>query len=170
MPISKILAMFCCFKTGRPAQPSLPASLRDVPADVQRYVPRITSGLVTNVYDGDTFTVVSRVVGDPTLYKFSVRIAGIDCPELRSKIPSEKEAAALAKDRVENLIYARHVKLENVRTEKYGRILADVYVDYDGGGVSVGNFLIREKLAVKYDGKRKNPPADWMCYFRSSMQ
>ena len=51
--------------------------------------------------------------------------------------------------------------IENVSLEKYGRVLADVYVD----NVSIGESLIEKRLAVSYDGGRKHCPDDWMEYF-----
>jgi endonuclease YncB( thermonuclease family) len=47
-----------------------------------------------------------------------------------------------------------------VSTEKYGRILADVYLD----DLCVNDWLIKEHYAVKYDGGTKIPPESWLKY------
>ena len=45
-------------------------------------------------------------------------------------------------------------------TEKYGRILADVYID----GINLNELLMKEKYAVSYDGGTKKKPASWLKY------
>jgi endonuclease YncB( thermonuclease family) len=49
------------------------------------------------------------------------------------------------------------VDLKNVSTEKYGRILADVYVDH----VNINKWMLENKLAVPYDGGKKTRPPEW---------
>ena len=43
--------------------------------------------------------------------------------------------------------------LENVKTEKYGRLLADIYLK-DEPTTSIALWMMEQKLAVKYDGKK----------------
>ena len=45
----------------------------------------------------------------------------------------------------------RWYKKEDVKTEKYGRLLADVIIN----NISVGPWLLQQNLAVKYEGKTK---------------
>jgi endonuclease YncB( thermonuclease family) len=47
-----------------------------------------------------------------------------------------------------------------VSTEKYGRVLADVYM----GDLCVNDWLIKEHYAVKYDGGTKVSPTSWIKY------
>ena len=42
-----------------------------------------------------------------------------------------------------------HKSKENIQNEKYGRILADVYLNE----ICINNFLVNEGYAVKYNGK-----------------
>ena len=49
---------------------------------------------------------------------------------------------------------------ENIETEKYGRILADVYID----NIHLNELLIKERYAVKYDGGTKKKPMSWLRY------
>ena len=58
------------------------------------------------------------------------------------------------------------IKLENVKTEKYGRILADIFLK-DEPKISIGTWLIEQKLAVSYDGKKKISPENWLEYHNS---
>ena len=55
------------------------------------------------------------------------------------------------------------VTLENVDTEKYGRILADVMYNDE----PVTKCLLDNHLAVEYHGGRKNCPDNWLEYFNS---
>ena len=107
---------------------------------------------VRTVYDGDTFKVTIRdwppIIGD----KISVRILGIDTPELRAKCEAEKILARKAKQfTVEKLSAASKVELLNLKRGKYFRILANVKVD----GKDLGSQLTQAGLAVPYDGGSK---------------
>jgi micrococcal nuclease len=123
----------------------------------------ITGGEVIKVYDADTITIASKLPYDASpLYRLSVRLNGIDTPEMKGKGVSdeEKEAAILARNFVSNLVLHKNVRLENIESEKYGRILADVYL----GDIHLNELLIRERYAVKYDGGTKTKPESWLKY------
>jgi len=48
------------------------------------------------------------------------------------------------------------VRLTNIENEKYGRILAEVYVKDDSGKeIHVQSWLLQQKYAIPYDGKKK---------------
>ena len=53
------------------------------------------------------------------------------------------------------------VILKNIETEKYGRILADVYI----GDLHLNKHLLIKRLAVTYDGGTKISPKNWMDYY-----
>jgi endonuclease YncB( thermonuclease family) len=126
------------------------------------FIPPITAGMVIKVYDGDTFTLASKLpYNDSPMYKFSVRLNNIDCPEIKSSNISEKECAKLAKDELTKLILNKIVSLKNVSTEKYGRILADVYID----NLHINEHMVKKRLAVYYDGGTKIVPENWMEYY-----
>jgi endonuclease YncB( thermonuclease family) len=123
----------------------------------------IKGGRVIKVYDGDTITIASKLChSDSQLYRFSVRLNGIDTPEMKGKDISEeeKEAAKNARDFVANLVLNKFVTLENISNEKYGRILADVYIN----NIHLNELLLRERYAVKYDGGTKQKPTSWLKY------
>jgi micrococcal nuclease len=116
------------------------------------FVPPITTGYVIKVYDGDTITIASRLPYDGSpLYKFQVRLNGIDTPEIKTKNAEEKAKALLCKQALSELCLNRFVTLENVELEKYGRILADVHCD----GVHLNQHMIDNGFAVRYDGGHK---------------
>lgn len=110
---------------------------------------------VTTIYDGDTFTVT---IDDwPALIgkSISVRINGIDTPEMRGKCQREIELAREAKKATVAMIReAKTIELRNLRRDKYFRILADAYAD----DKSIGEMLIKSGLAVHYSGGKK---IDW---------
>jgi endonuclease YncB( thermonuclease family) len=89
-----------------------------------------------------------------------VRLNGIDAPEIKGKSAEEKEVAKQARDFVSNLVLNKYVRLENIESEKYGRILADVYI----GDVHLNELLLKERYAVKYDGGSKQIPVSWLKY------
>ena len=103
-------------------------------------------------YDGDTITFnlpdLHPVIGA----NISVRIKGIDTPEIRGKCEKEKSLANAAKKFVQNILEnSWSIDLRNISRDKYFRIVADVIVDKG----SVAEFLIMNDLAVPYDGGKK---------------
>jgi len=128
------------------------------------FVIPITSGKVIKVYDGDTITIQFRLpYKESPLYKISVRLNGLDCPELKTKNLIEKQCSQIAKQKVSDLLFGQTVEFKNVSMEKYGRLLADVYFK----GKSVNQWLLDNHLAVGYDGGTKKAPDDWMIYHNS---
>ena len=129
----------------------------------------ITGGNVIKVYDADTITIATRLpFKDSPLYRLSVRLNGIDAPEIKGKDISneEKEAAVIARDVVSKMILHKDVVLKNIQTEKYGRVLADVYID----NINLNEYLITHKYAVKYDGGTKVKPLSWLTYMNNDNQ
>jgi len=110
---------------------------------------------VTSIYDGDTFR--ANIKGYPKIigYRIPIRVNGIDTPELKAKCKQEKQLALKAKQfTVSRLRKARVIKLKHIKRGKYFRLIADVYVD----NISLGDELLKYKLAVKYNGGTK---IDW---------
>ncbi|MDX2370701.1 MAG: thermonuclease family protein [Colwellia sp.] len=107
---------------------------------------------ITSIYDGDNFR--ANIKGYPSIIgeHMSIRINGIDTPELRGKCDKEKQLARKAKQfTVEHLRNAKIITLNNIKRGKYFRLIADVLVD----GVNLGDLLIKNNHAVKYKGKTK---------------
>ena len=129
--------------------------------DTVPFVFPIQGGQVIKVYDGDTITIASKMpYPESPMYRFSVRLNGIDTPEIKGKNEDEKEIAKKARNELTSLIMNKEITLKNVQSEKYGRILADVYLE----DVCVNEWLIEKRFAVKYDGGTKQIPASWKTY------
>ncbi len=118
-------------------------------SNTKAFVPPIEQGKVVKVYDGDTITLATILYD--VAYRFSVRLNGIDTPEMKGGSAHEKELAILARDELSKRIMNKIVTLKNVSTEKYGRVLADVYLDDE----CINEWMIKMGHAKSYDGGHK---------------
>jgi endonuclease YncB( thermonuclease family) len=151
------LTMGCSYSCKKNEKDSQEVNLFPIP-----FVPPISYGTVIKVYDGDTITITSKLPYDSSpLYKFSVRLNGIDCPEIKGKCETEKEVAKVARDTLSSKIMGKLIQLKNVQTEKYGRVLAEVWFE----GVCMNTWLVKQRLAVEYDGGTKICPKCWKEYY-----
>ena len=109
---------------------------------------------VNSVYDGDTIKV-SAAIWPGISWTGSVRILGIDTPELRGKCPEEKAKAIAAREFVKRIVGDR-VTLHNVKLGKFaGRVLADVELqlrDSRRATDDLAEILIDHGHARPYDG------------------
>lgn len=129
--------------------------------DTRAFTPQIDGGQVIKVYDGDSITIAGYLpMYNSPLFRFSIRLNGIDTPEIKGKTEEEIKMAKEARDALSNLILHKDIILKNIGIEKYGRILADVYLD----DLCVNEWLIKEHYAVKYDGGTKKSPKSWIKY------
>lgn len=116
----------------------------------------VTVSEVTSIYDGDTFRANIKEYPEIIGYRIGIRVNGIDTPEMRGKCQKEKDLARKAKQfSVAHLRSAKRIELRNMKRGKYFRIVADVYVDQQ----NLGDLLIKNSLAVPYDGGHKGK--DW---------
>lgn len=157
---------FSIFKTGKNNEKIITQNYMEDGNDIKwedtiEFTFPIEGGRVIKVYDGDTITIASKLpFNESPLYRLSVRLNGIDTPEIKGKTEDEKLAAKQTRDALADLILNKYITLKNIQTEKYGRILADVYF----GDVHLNEWLIKEKYAVKYDGGTKKSPTSWLKY------
>lgn len=157
--------LFKCYGSGNANTNtnSKPESKKIQWTDTLQFVPPINKGDVIKVYDGDTFTLAGHLPYDGSpLYRFSVRLNGIDCAEIKGTTEEEKEYAVKARLELEQLIMDKNVILKNVKNEKYGRLLADVFI----GDLHVNQHMIDRGLAVEYDGKTKKT-ISWFEIYKS---
>jgi len=107
--------------------------------------------LIDSVYDGDT--VKGKVEVWPGLVqKISVRINGIDTPEIKTKNRCEKALGLKAKQALIDFIGEKQVTISNVKLGKYAsRVLADVSV----GGKDVAAYMIKYGYARVYHGGKR---------------
>lgn len=107
-------------------------------------------------FDGDTITV--NIFNEHPIIsrKISVRIFGIDTPEIRGRCNKEKELALKAKEFTGGILSkAKVIDLMRIRRDKYFRIVAVIMAD----GKNVANELLKNRLAYMYYGKTKSK--DW---------
>ena len=103
-------------------------------------------------YDGDTITFNIKGVHPLLGENVSVRLRGVDTPEIRGRCQAEKELALKAKRFVANILRrAKRINLRRVARGKYFRIVADVEVD----GRDLKAMLLERGLGVPYHGGRK---------------
>lgn len=110
------------------------------------------TGKVLDVLDGDTLSVRLHVWIGQQL-ETSVRIAGIDTPEIKGKCEKERGMAQAARRELESLVSSGDIVLTDIRLEKYaGRVLAKAHTS---GGISIADHLIAKGLARPYEGKKR---------------
>jgi endonuclease YncB( thermonuclease family) len=121
------------------------------------FVPPIEEGEVIKVYDGDTITIAAKLPYNASpLYRFQVRLLGIDSPEMNGKSQEEREAAQKSQKALEDLVLHKTVYLKDCGNEKYGRLLANVYID-EKERINVNHWMIENGYAVEYRGGTKIP-------------
>ena len=96
----------------------------------ERLYPDVKVSRLLRIIDGDTFRCDidehSAIAGK----NISIRLRGINTPELRSRNEDERKSANLEKQRLSDLLNnARVIELRNIDRDKYFRIDADVYID-----------------------------------------
>lgn len=106
-----------------------------------------TATLLATV-DGDTFK--ARVEVWPGIdVVTSVRVEGIDTPEINGKCVQEKVAAQAAKQRLSGLLQSGKITVRNISLDKYaGRI--DAFVEVNGQDVAA--IMVSEGFARQYTG------------------
>jgi len=103
-------------------------------------------------YDGDTCYVLAPSLPE-SLQKMSIRILGIDTPEIRGACTEEKELALEGREVANNLFRnAEKIEFRGYKWDKYGgRILTEVYLDDQ----NYAELLMMAGLARPYDGGTK---------------
>jgi endonuclease YncB( thermonuclease family) len=95
------------------------------------------------VVDGDTFWRDGK----------KIRISDIDTPEIHpSRCAREEQLGQAAKQRLLELLNEGPVDLQSSGQDRYGRQLREVH----RGSGSLGNQLVREGLARKWEGHRRS--------------
>ena len=125
----------------------------------------ILYGKVIKVYDGDTITIASIIPNlnsNNIVYRLSIRLKGIDSPEIKGHTQNERTAAITSRDALHKLIFGKIIELRNNSNEKYGRILADVYLPISNGSsnssgtlLHINKWMIDNNYAILYNGGTK---------------
>ena len=111
---------------------------------------------VVSVLDGDTVVVEAKPWPQQTI-SVSVRIRGIDAPELHSRCPEIRIRAMAARRALASMLAAGggRLSLSSISGDKYfGRVVADV-ISTDGRDAAVT--LLEAGLVLPYSGGRKLP-------------
>jgi len=112
---------------------------------VVNYSPYVYKAYISEVYDGDTCTATVDL-GMRVSMEIRIRLYGINAPELRG---SEKGNGVRSREYLRNLILGKNVIIKTYKdkTEKFGRWLAEIFVD----NVNVNNVMVEDGYAVRYE-------------------
>lgn len=110
---------------------------------------------IVSVYDGDTFKINLNCNTEIFCDNVSVRVKGIDCPEIKGKTEKEKQLAKEAKQFTNDFLESGTVILKNCTRDKYFRINCAVEVN----GQDLAALLLDKGLAYEYDGGTKQESA-----------
>ncbi|WP_424519579.1 thermonuclease family protein [Rubrivirga sp.] len=106
---------------------------------------------VASVYDGDTFRADVDLGFSVWTKNVSFRMFGIDTPEIRGGTAATKAAGIAARDRLRELMpVGASILIDSTKAGKYGRYLADVFLDLEDGPLHVNQVLLDEGHAVPY--------------------
>jgi len=110
------------------------------------------TGQIINIPDGDTVNVKAHVwIGEEI--ETSLRIDGIDAPEMKGKCAKERTLAEAARQELSILLDDNLIRIYNIRLEKYaGRVLAQVETS---GGIDIGRHMIEKGFARPYHGEKR---------------
>jgi len=108
---------------------------------------------IVSVYDGDTFKINLDCSLAAYCEKVSVRVRGVDTPEIKGKTAREKELAKKAKAYTKDFLAQTPVTLHNCGRDKYFRLLCDVS---NGEGKDLAKELIKRDLGYAYEGGKKS--------------
>jgi micrococcal nuclease len=141
-----IAAVFSCMAI-------LPAGVDKAHGAGRDALPGPVIARVIEVIDGDSLRAVASIWPGQTV-TVSVRIRGIDAPEMRSRCEDERRRAVAARERARQAVGAAPVRLANISGGKYfGRVLADVVT---ASGDDLAALMLAEELARPYSGKRRS--------------
>jgi len=112
------------------------------------YYPYTYSATVTDVYDGDTFTL-NFDLGFGLQYEDVIRLARVDTPEIRGK---ERPEGLQVRDIVEGLILNKNIIAVTNQDErgKYGRLIAEIYFQENEYWINLSQFLLDHDFAERY--------------------
>jgi len=115
---------------------------------------QFTLARIEEVYDGDTVKII--VLLSDTPLRVSLRILGIDTPELKhgeGRLPEEHLAAVNVREYVKSLFPTNIAKVRIHDWDKYGgRVLGDLFLLT---GENVSEILIKGGWARPYRGEKK---------------
>jgi endonuclease YncB( thermonuclease family) len=134
-----ILEVLPAFPEGASAPSDMIKLSKRTAADLYTY-----RAWVTRVLDGDTIEVVVDL-GFGVRSVQVLRLRGLDCPELVSK--EGKEAKAFVESALDG---KKMILIKTVKSDKYDRYLADIFIPQKGGNyLNLNNELLAKGYAVR---------------------
>lgn len=106
---------------------------------------------IVKVIDGDTVNVMVDFLPRELGNIISIRILGIDTPEMRGKCINEIEKAKEAKSYLKELIKTDQYSIVIKGRDKYFRILGDIKIK----DKYVSQLMLEKGYARRYNGKEK---------------
>jgi len=113
---------------------------------------------VVDVYDGDTITII--IINKCGFEKHKLRLYGIDTPEMKPLLSDPnrdeiKQKALESKTKLSELILNKIITVELMGTEKYGRLLGNVYTSYMYSKININKYMVDNNYAYEYFGGTK---------------
>lgn len=144
MTIGKISLMLTCVL--------LLASCAHISASQQKDMANFDNVSLISVYDGDSFYIdIPSCNIDVFCKHISIRIRGVDCPEMKGGTAETKARAKQAKEYSERFLKSGKILLYNCGRDKYFRLLCDVNVNKR----DLARELIKNGYGIPYDGGTK---------------
>jgi len=135
--------------------PPAEGDARAVAEDVTK-LPKGHQFIVVKIFDGDT--VMVKGVG----LRFTIRLVGIDTPELGRKGKKDQPYSQEAKQKITQLLGKNTISLTQYGIGGYNRVLAEIFVDE----TNINLEMVRAGLAEVYRGKRPSK-FDPIRYFQA---
>jgi len=124
---------------------------------------------LTRIVDGDTIIADIDLGFDIILKSQTIRLNGIDTPEIHSEDEIEKKQGLISKQKLTELLTNQNSPLafnpknniilfveKNNYKDKYGRVLGTIFVST----ININEYLISNSYAVAYNGENKDKIKD----------
>ncbi len=113
----------------------------------------IRQAKVLSVYDGDTITILVDC-GYYTYHKATLRLYGIDTPEVRTKDKAEKKKGLMVRDWLRGMILKKDIIVKSIKQGKkgkFGRFLCQIYIN----DVCINDEIVKLGYGKKYFGGKR---------------
>lgn len=102
--------------------------------------------IVVNVYDGDTVNVNIDLGLSTWINNEKLRLARINAPEIRGE---ERTKGIKSRDFLRELLLNKKVVIQTIkdRKEKFGRYLAEIWIEKNGKFINVNDLMVEMKFA-----------------------
>lgn len=122
-----------------------------------------------SIYDGDTFTIFTRLRKKEVFAEYSIRLSGLDAPEVKPAIKTtphrelHKQAGIHVRDLLRQWLPEGSILIVDFeKEEKYGRLLGRIWTTrrwmlfWYKRDQDITALLLRKRLALPYEGQCKD--------------